>query len=179
MTPYTGPANRSYSASNATWSPRATWTSRSSRSCSPLLSAVAGVNRDASESFGFTWHLRSRSRIGWVGSKEILRIWFALAWCGARSVRWAAFPAAAESPRTAPGAPARTRLRGSPPAHLGNQPTAVVRRGRLRDRGLGAARPGARATLVLGPPWCWGGHAATSEPGVMLRGGTREGNGRG
>src|SRR6266404_4988177 len=58
MTPYTGPTIRSYSVSNASWSPRATWTSRSSRSRSPLLSAVAGLNRDASESFGFIWHLR-------------------------------------------------------------------------------------------------------------------------
>src|SRR5580692_11601024 len=32
ITPYTGPTIRSYSASNASWSPRATWTSRSSRS---------------------------------------------------------------------------------------------------------------------------------------------------
>ena len=41
VTPYTGPTSRSYSASNASWSPRATWTSRSSRSRSPLLSVDA------------------------------------------------------------------------------------------------------------------------------------------
>src|ERR1700745_53540 len=70
--PYTGPGSRSYTASHAPVSPRATWTSRSSRSCSPLLSAVADLNLDASESFGFICHLRSRRRIGWVGHGRIL-----------------------------------------------------------------------------------------------------------
>ncbi len=54
ITPYAGPASRSYRASNATSSPRATWTSRSSRSRSPLLSVDADLNGGASESLGFT-----------------------------------------------------------------------------------------------------------------------------
>src|ERR1700755_3229881 len=72
-TPYTGPTSRSYTASNASVSPRATWTSRRSRSRSPLLSVVADVNLDASESFGFICHLRSQRRIGWVEHGRILR----------------------------------------------------------------------------------------------------------
>src|SRR6516162_6931222 len=122
MTPYTGPAIRSYSASNAAWSPRATWMSRSSRSRSPLLSAVADRNRDASGSFGFIWHLRGRSRIGWAGSKRNSKILVtAVAWCGARSVLAAVLAAAADSPQTALGDSDRTRVRGSGPAHVGNQ----------------------------------------------------------
>src|SRR5256885_1143385 len=73
ITPYTGPTSRSYTASNASVSPRATWTSRRSRSRSPLLSVVADVNLDASESFGFICHLRSQRRIGWVEHGRILR----------------------------------------------------------------------------------------------------------
>src|SRR6266480_726846 len=73
ITPYTGPASRSYTASNASVSPRATWTSRRSRSRSPLLSVVADVNLDAPESFGFICHLRSQRRIGWVEHGRILR----------------------------------------------------------------------------------------------------------
>src|ERR1700750_3398015 len=73
ITPYTGPTSRSYTASNASVSPRATWTSRRSRSRSPLLSVVADVTLDASESFGFICHLRSQRRIGWVEHGRILR----------------------------------------------------------------------------------------------------------
>src|SRR5689334_5915372 len=73
ITPYTGPTSRSYTASNASVSPRATWMSRRSRSRSPLLSVVADLNLDASESFGFICHLRSRRRIGWVEHGRILR----------------------------------------------------------------------------------------------------------
>src|ERR1700719_1306462 len=72
ITPYTGPTSRSYTASNASVSPRATWTSRRSRSRSPLLSVAADLNLDASESVGFICHLRSRRRIGWVVHGEIL-----------------------------------------------------------------------------------------------------------
>jgi hypothetical protein len=47
--------------------------SRRSRSRSPLLSVVADLNLDASESFGFICHLRSKRRIGWVEHGRILR----------------------------------------------------------------------------------------------------------
>src|SRR2546423_11057307 len=73
ITPYAGPTSRSYTASNASLSPRATWMSRRSRSRSPLLSVVADLNLDASESFGFICHLRSKRRIGWVEHGRILR----------------------------------------------------------------------------------------------------------
>src|ERR1700755_1816154 len=73
ITPYTGPTSRSYTAANACALPRATWTSRSSRSRSPLLSVAADLNLDASESFGFICHLRSQRRIGWVEHGRILR----------------------------------------------------------------------------------------------------------
>src|SRR5262249_61326164 len=73
IAPSPGPTSRRYAASNASASPRATWMSRRSRSRSPLLSVVADVNLDASESFGFICHLRSQRRIGWVGHGRILR----------------------------------------------------------------------------------------------------------
>src|SRR5271170_8368096 len=102
MTPYTGPAIRSYSVSNAPWSPRATWTSWTSRSCSPLLSAVAGLNRDASESFGFIWHLRGRSRIGWGRDERNSKIFItAVAWCGG----WPVSGAGADFPQMALSGP--------------------------------------------------------------------------
>src|SRR3984885_10964995 len=146
MTPYTGPTIRSYSVSNAAWSPRATWTSRSSRSCSPLLSVVAGRNRDASESFGFIWHLRGRSRIGWVGDKRNSKIFLApVAWFGG----WSDSGAVADSPqmasfgpRGARGTGGPGRLRGGRAAHVGDQPPALLCCGRLRDRRFHYAQPG-------------------------------------
>src|ERR1700721_3039862 len=133
MTPYTGPASRSYSVSNAPWSPRATWTSRSSRSCSPLLSAVAGLNRDASESFGFIWHLRSGGRIGWV---EVLN-----SSDGCSVVRWLGWFGGFFA--TGAFRVGRGRLRGGRAAHMGDQPPALLCRGRLRDRRFHYAQSGA------------------------------------
>src|SRR5215471_5235188 len=113
MTPYTGPANRSYSASNAAWSPRATWMSRSSRSRSPLLSAVADLNRDGSESFGFIWHLRDRNRIGWVEDKRILNN-LARGRLGRWRVSSASHrPVTGDPDRLGPGAAARRRSPGT------------------------------------------------------------------
>src|SRR5579872_6515521 len=125
MTPYTGPTIRSYSVSNASWSPRATWTSRSSRSCSPLLSAAAGLNLDASESFGFIWHLRSGSSVGWVAEQKSSDIFpAAVAWSGGFCGR------------------GQGRLRGGRAAHVGDQPPALLCRGRLCDRRFHYAQPG-------------------------------------
>src|SRR5580704_11137634 len=119
ITPYTGPTIRSYSASNASWSPRATWTSRSSRSRSPLLSEVAGLNRDASESFGFIWDLRSGGRIGWVGGEKNSYIFLtAVGWSGG----WAGSAVsgiAADSPHMALFGRRQSRLLGGRAAHVG------------------------------------------------------------
>src|SRR5579859_1514170 len=135
MTPYTGPTIRSYSVSNASWSPRATWTSRSSRSCSPLLSAAAGLNLDASESFGFIWHLRSGSLIGWVAEQKSSDIFpAAVAWSGGFCGR------------------GQGRLRGGRAAHVGDQPPALLCRGRLCDRRFHYAQPRAAGDRAPGGP---------------------------